>query len=188
MTSSNCLAVNLIRKDEITATLAVSRSRRRGDYADGEIGFLERLAPHLRRACELNLRLLAGHSADRGVLAAFDSLGIAALILDRQGRLLAANQAAEALLHAGTALYLDAEGRCHPQQAALEGPLAAEIAAAVAGPPRGGGAGLGSPVSLPRPAPLPPLQLSVTPLVSAGEGVARTLLLGERPAALILLI
>jgi DNA-binding CsgD family transcriptional regulator len=70
---------------------AIQRHAKNDDYADEELRILEALSPHLSRAATFTFRL--GIERARGALDAFERLGIAALALNRNGRVVALNAA-----------------------------------------------------------------------------------------------
>ncbi len=76
---------------------AIQRHAKNGDYADEELRLLDALSPHLSRAATFTFRL--GIERARGALDAFEQLGIAAIALNRNGRVVALNAASR--LHLG---------------------------------------------------------------------------------------
>lgn len=82
------------------------RHRRGAQFDRAQLGFVQELAPHVRRAVRLG-RVL-GHERHRADSAesALDALSVATLLLDRHGRLVHANDHGERLLRNGHGLRL----------------------------------------------------------------------------------
>ena len=80
-----------------TYAAAIQRLAKNDNYIDEELQILEALSPHLSRAATFTFRL--GIERARGALDAFEQLRIAALALNRNGRVVALNAAAR--LHLG---------------------------------------------------------------------------------------
>ena len=193
-----CLGVRIMDSPNLRVSLVQGRARRRGDASDAECRFAEALAPHLKRACALNLKLLRSDRHEHGVLAALDTIEIGAIALDARGCLLEANTTAQAIVATQAEIFLDAMGLCRAREPATDQALTAEIQAAtglLAGRGSGkrvkpGTAAGSAPrrLAVPRPPPQSPLWITITALHPQGEGVLYSLLLGERPATLVLLV
>lgn len=87
-------------EDGMAAIFGVQRDRGDGPFDDATELWLNRLAPHIRRALHIGRRLEASDRAAGSALDAFASWADAVLIADGGGRILFANGAAERLLAA----------------------------------------------------------------------------------------
>ncbi|HEV7265101.1 MAG TPA: helix-turn-helix transcriptional regulator [Falsiroseomonas sp.] len=170
------LGVNLLAEGSTArGWLFLFRGPRRGQFGSGEAQVLASLAPHLRRALELQRRLSGLEVRQGGAAAALDRLGQAALLVTADARVLLANRAAEAILVEGSGLLL-ARGRlaaCRPADTTRLQRLVADAATAAAG----------GPVALPRGEERTPLAAFIVPLPRPA-GLA-WLSSGELPAAVI---
>lgn len=143
-------------EDEI-ALLHLGRKRSDGDFGAEDVARLAVLAPHVRRAVQMQRRLALAEAAH----ASLDGLAWAIAFVDAEGRLLSCNAAAEALLAAGDGLALR-RGRLVAVAPRETGALRAAIrqaALAVAGaaaPP--------AVLALPRPSLKRALEVLVAPL------------------------
>lgn len=118
------------RDDEGRYTiLGFHRHRRAVQFDRAQLAFMQELAPHVRRA--VRLQRMLGHERRRADSAegALDALSVAALLLDRQGRLVHANAQGERLLRNGHGLRLR-NGQVIASDGALAGPVDALIARA----------------------------------------------------------
>jgi DNA-binding CsgD family transcriptional regulator/PAS domain-containing protein len=88
---------------DVSVNIAVLRAARRGTITPAEHVFFERVAPHLRRALRLDRELAATRMGRDLAIDALDRFGNAALVADGEGRVLYANQRAEAHLRAPAA-------------------------------------------------------------------------------------
>ncbi|HEX2257213.1 MAG TPA: helix-turn-helix transcriptional regulator, partial [Afifellaceae bacterium] len=96
----------LCRSEDRVLFVVASRPASSGRYDEGEARFLGDLLPHLRRAVRLSRKLLCSGT----MASAFQHLPHAVFIVDRAGRPVLKNGAAEALLNR-SGLRLDGEGR-----------------------------------------------------------------------------
>lgn len=104
------LGVDLRFDSGFEARLRVTRDASRSNFAAAEREALQELVPHLRGAIRLFERLQASraeHGVYRGVV---EQMGVAAIILDHDGKLVRANAVAERLLAEDDGLTL-ASGR-----------------------------------------------------------------------------
>ncbi len=150
-----------LRLGQETIFLSVMRAPGQPEFDDRDVADLRRLLPHLGRALHLRRHLLrrcATHSALRDLL---DALPLAVWIVDRDGRLVTMNAAADAQLARGVGLRL-VGGRLVAAGGADLGVLRREIHAAALAPSAGGGAG--GRVTLQRGQGHQPLVLHVAPL------------------------
>lgn len=73
----------------------------RDPFDQDRLDLLELLAPHLRRAVQMNIRLMQGDLDSRATAALLENAATAAFVIDGDARLLFANPAAEALFENG---------------------------------------------------------------------------------------
>jgi DNA-binding CsgD family transcriptional regulator len=132
----------------------------------------EALAPHLRRAVQLNRRLQMLAAERRWSLEALDRLTQGVLVVDAEARILLANRAAERALADGLAL---SDGALCSHRAAETAELHAAIAAC-----SGGLNWTSGTVTISRRAPRSPLSLLVLPHPSQSSWTA-----GPRAAAMV---
>jgi DNA-binding CsgD family transcriptional regulator/PAS domain-containing protein len=172
------LAIWLDRQGAVQPTFSVSRPPSVGEFerADIEVGRL--LRPHIQRAVTFADRLRQVSVPAAGATEALDLLRDAVLVLDRFGRPLHVNKAAERMLAArdGLSLY---EGRLRAATPLLSDRLDAILARAAgraASPPVAGA------MALPRPSGGPPLALLALPIRDALPWLG-----GEPPAVCVCL-
>ena len=159
------------------ATIAVARPRWGPRFGPAESALLSRLAPHLRRAMEVQRRLAAAAAAPpAGPLAeALDRLAAGIALSDAGGAVVWANRSAERLLRHGDGLSLDRGGVLRASAPGASEALRRLVRAAA-----GGAEGA---IPVPRPSGRAALALHAVPLPGrAGrEGAA------PRPSVLLLL-
>lgn len=100
------LGVDLRFESGFEARLRVTRDSSRPDFGAAEREALQALVPHLRHALRLFERLQAAgaeHGVYRGVV---EQMGVAAIILDHDGKVMRTNAVAERLLAEGDGLVL----------------------------------------------------------------------------------
>lgn len=130
-----------LRLGQETIYLTVMRAPGQPEFDARDIADVQRLLPHLGRALHLRRHLLrrcATHSALRDLL---DALPLAVWIVDRDGRLVTMNAAAEAQLARGVGLRLVGGRLVAAGGSDLGGALRREVHAAALAPSAGGGAG-----------------------------------------------
>jgi DNA-binding CsgD family transcriptional regulator len=98
------LFVNIVKGRDASAGVGFYRSAAKGPFEAEEERLLRRLAPHLRRAVTVNLKLGRIGMARDAVAETLTGLGYGALLVDDESRILFANAAAERLLRNGTGL------------------------------------------------------------------------------------
>jgi DNA-binding CsgD family transcriptional regulator/PAS domain-containing protein len=86
--------------------VGLSRGPRKGAFGPDELGRLERLAPHVRRAARVWAALGAAEESRRTLEAAFDQIAQPIFLVDASGRLRYANHAGTDLLNRGASLRL----------------------------------------------------------------------------------
>jgi DNA-binding CsgD family transcriptional regulator len=98
------LFANLTNAPTEVSGIGFNRSRRKGPFDQNEQQFLNTLAPHLQRAVSLNLRVLRSETARSDLSSILNNCEEGAFLVDKQARILFANNAGEAMLRAGTGL------------------------------------------------------------------------------------
>jgi DNA-binding CsgD family transcriptional regulator len=168
--SETALIINVAKEGAAGSGMGFYRSWRQGVFEHAEEQLLQALAPHLRRAVALNLRLARIEMQRDGSAEMLNRCADAAFLVDRQARILFANVVGEDMLRENAGLRLD------------KGSLAAATHAKtmvlrrlIAG---GGNAADGEVVILPGPA-----GAKLTALVLPLR--AETSWLTERPAAIV---
>lgn len=92
------LSVNIAREGTAASGMAFSRTRRDGGFEREDLRLLGALAPHLRRAVALNLRLARLDMQRTSTAEMLDRCPDGALLVDAQAHILLANAAAEKML------------------------------------------------------------------------------------------
>ena len=88
--------VNAISKPEFKVSVNIERSEAKGPFHTDDIAVLKSLLPHLRRACELRLRMHDYQAAALAERDALDALPTGIITFDTRHRVLFANAAARA--------------------------------------------------------------------------------------------
>lgn len=103
-----CYAVGSVFSLEgpLRGQIGIHRPKAAGDFELEDRAALEYLLPHLRRGMQLRRRLAEAKARQDAERQALDGLAMGALLLDRHGRVLFANQAAEGLLRQADGLFL----------------------------------------------------------------------------------
>jgi DNA-binding CsgD family transcriptional regulator/PAS domain-containing protein len=120
-----------------------------------QLRLLRTLAPHLRRAVQMNIRLAQGDLQTEATATLLREMGAAAFVLDADGRVLFANAAAEDLFRSGAVRMV--------QGVVSHGEGVDDLRLAAARCAMGGADASGAVVETPRPR-LGPLRLQVTPV------------------------
>ena len=147
------------------------------EFEPNDVRLYRRLAPHLQRAVQLNVRLARLDMQCAASADALDRLEQGAFLVDAAGRVLFANQEAGRLTEINGALRLVA-GILRARSASDTAKLHALIAGCGE---RGEAAGIGGSLSLPRGSDRTAITLSVLPLRSE----APAFFLASRPAAIV---
>lgn len=134
------LFANLAKAPTEVAGIGFNRSWRKGRFDQNEHQLLNALAPHLQRAVSLNLRVLRSETARRDLSSILNNCEEGAFLVDKQARILFANNAGEAMLRDGTGLRAS-DGRLATTVAAKTEALRAMLS---------GGAGARSMLATPR--------------------------------------
>jgi DNA-binding CsgD family transcriptional regulator len=173
------------------ANVCVLRSTRDGEFGPEEVQLLSRLAPHLRRAVAVHIRLAEAEGERRVSAEALERLPRAAFVVDGAAVVRHANAAGAALLAArDSGLRADpgdggALRAARSEETALLRRLAA---AAVPGRGADSAAAGGGHVCLSRPPPRPPLVATAVPLSASGIAASGLALAGLPPEAMALLL
>jgi DNA-binding CsgD family transcriptional regulator len=173
-----------MRSGSLAFLCGVQRSRERGAFAPTDLQRMKVLFPHLERAVRMHRRLVQAGGLKDGMTAALDRMPLGAILADRFGRAVWLNRPAEDLVRHADGLRLR-DGRI---EATVNNGVSAElrrlilgttaVAASGAGAARQGGmavangddlAQAGGLLQLPRPWPLRPLTVMVTPLAAPGR-------------------
>ena len=101
-----CLAAAFTVREGQTGLWAIMRGQKGGSFTERERDRLDLLLPHIRRAVDLQSRLGFAATQIRSLEAALDVLAMPAFVLDRAGRLLYGNEAAEAALGTDEPVHL----------------------------------------------------------------------------------
>lgn len=100
------LGVDLRFDSGFEARLRVMRDNSRSDFGAAERDALQEIVPHLRDAIRLFERLQASGAEDGVYRGVVEQMGVAAIILDHDGKVMRANAVAERLLAAADGLAL----------------------------------------------------------------------------------
>lgn len=146
------------------AYLACMRKKREGGFGDAEGTALEILMPHLQRALMLHLQMGRMEAKAEGMGEALDVFGHAVFGVNGEGRVMAANRAAEEIVRKGDGLRIMA-GRLEAEDAGEDSHLQAMLGW------RDGGVGAAARMSARRSMRLsrrlsPPLSVVLVPLPS----------------------
>ncbi|MCC6776415.1 MAG: hypothetical protein IT537_07225 [Hyphomicrobiales bacterium] len=123
--------------DDHSGFAAFHWPRRHGHAQKSDIRLFKRLVPHLERAVQINARIGSLEQHNAVTRAVLDGLGHGVVLLDRGGRAVLVNRAAEAILGAGDGIALAATGIV-ASRAQDDAALRRLIAAAAAMPAAGG--------------------------------------------------
>jgi DNA-binding CsgD family transcriptional regulator len=195
----------VMRSGSLAFLCGVQRSRERGAFASAELQRMNALFPHLERAVRIHRRLVQAGGLKDGMTAALDRMPLAAILADRFGRAVWLNRPAEELVRRADGLRVR-DGRIEATvsngvSAALRrlilgaaagaetnGAGAPILSAAANGDGLAGAAEEGGLLQLPRPWPLRPLTVMVTPLAVPGRLADAALDFDlARPTALLLI-
>ena len=93
-------------RDGSAQRIRITRPKETGRFTREDREFLSLLAPHLKRAIEMQVMLEQSELVHAQYVEACDRMGIATLILDTKGKLLQHNKSAETLLHENDGLSI----------------------------------------------------------------------------------
>lgn len=111
--SAQILGVDLHAPSGASFRLRVTRDQSQPDFAEREKELIQSLVPHLRIALDLHARLMTTQAEQQVFSSAMAGLAVATLILNKDGRIMRRNAAAERLLQHGT-IITERQGRVEP--------------------------------------------------------------------------
>jgi DNA-binding CsgD family transcriptional regulator len=152
------LTAYVLAEGDWRATISIGRSPRRGEWEREHLDLMRRLAPHLHRAAQFNLRLGEARLAEASTAEALDGLTPAVIIVGGDSQVQFVNSAASAIVAEADGLSIDRTG-LRAAVAAESAVLRKLIARAAAGTPAAGGM-----LTLSRPSQRRPLAVLVAPL------------------------
>jgi PAS domain-containing protein len=156
------LACYVLKEGAASGVVSVARGVAKGEFERNEVdAFTHTIAPHLRRAAQMQVRLMRAELQHAGLVEAMDRLADGVMLLGADGRMLHANRAAQELLREGDGLRL-ARGRLHAAHSSDAGALRRLIADAVGN--NGAISEADDTLAIRRPEPRPPLRAVVVPL------------------------
>lgn len=129
---SDAVGVVVHREGSRFTWLATMRSRGADDLDRGDLDALARLAPHVTRALRVAQRLDVLTNRQRALQDALSQVAHATMLVDRRGRLVFANPAAEALLGGQQALTV-MHGRVTARNPSADAALQAALAGSMPG-------------------------------------------------------
>ncbi|MDO9708627.1 helix-turn-helix transcriptional regulator [Paracraurococcus lichenis] len=176
----NCRAAQ--QPNGLLANICLFRTAAQGDFGPAEVARYRRLAPHLCRAAAVEIRVAEAEGERHALAEALERLSAAAFVVDAAATVLRANAAGAALLAARDGLQND-NGGGGALRAALPSDTAALRRLVAAANGAGQGVQGGTRLCLARPAPRPPLVVTVLPLGACGGAAS-----GLPPAAVALLL
>jgi DNA-binding CsgD family transcriptional regulator/PAS domain-containing protein len=156
------LACYVLKEGATSGVVSVARGAGKGEFERGEVeAFAHTIAPHLRRAAQMQVRLMRAEFQSAGSAEAMDRLADAIILLGAGGHVLHTNRAAQELLREGDGLQLGRDGllAAHNGDATA---LRRLVADAVDN--NGAMSGADGVLAIRRPAPLPPLTMVVVPI------------------------
>jgi DNA-binding CsgD family transcriptional regulator len=172
------MAVKVLDEGTVAAVVVVARGPDAGEFGRTDVAMLARLAPHLRRAVQVNHRLSLSHGVAAATADALDRLPQGTILADASARVLLANRAARVILAAADGLYAGPDG-LRADGAAQTDELRRRIARAAL-PPGGEGSPPGA-MAVARRSGRRPLSVMVAPCQREGSwGLAR-----QTPAVLV---
>jgi DNA-binding CsgD family transcriptional regulator/PAS domain-containing protein len=154
---SGSVTILLARARGQEACLGVTRGFNSEVFSEAQTAFVQRLAPHVRRALGLNRRLAALQDERDALETALDRMNAAVVLLDEKGTIRYCNEASQQLLRKRDGLTV-LRGRLTAFDPRAQTTLTELVRAAMAARGARGGS-----VSLPRQPPAHPLHLRVMP-------------------------
>jgi DNA-binding CsgD family transcriptional regulator len=154
----------IFREQSVSSIVGAIRSTRAAPFGEREISLVRTLIPHLQRAVRLRRRIASLESQKGAATNALDSWSLGVILLDRAGRVILTNRAADEIVRGRDGLTIGTDGL----QAALAGETAELrrlIHGAVGRTPSGS---LPGALTLSRPSFKRPLSLLVTPACDHG--------------------
>ncbi|THD61682.1 helix-turn-helix transcriptional regulator [Phenylobacterium sp.] len=163
----SCLMVRLAVRGSETATINITRGRRRGQFDFADLELARSLHPHLLRAFDLGQKLATDRALGGGLTAVFDASPHGLFLTDGEGRVQRMNAAGEAMAMARSGLLL-AGGRLAATDPAAARTLQGLVAKAAA---RDASARAGGSTSLPTANGTACLSATVAPVRADGLGL-----------------
>jgi len=166
----------------VVGNVCILRAADQGEFGPEEVKLLESLAPHLRRAVAVHVRLAEAEGQHRALSETLDRLSQAAFLVDAASVVRLANTAGAELLAKRDGLFSDAKDGMAlralqtGETTALRHLIAASLRSDAAGPPRAGRLRLSRSDKA-------ALMATVVPLTAAGLATA-----GLRPDPAVLLL
>jgi DNA-binding CsgD family transcriptional regulator len=158
------VGASLVAEDHFSALVCISNARGKDCLSPEQLQIFEAVVRHFARALRINRRLWELELNHVAATARFEAFSQGALLADASGRVIRANAAGKAMLDDGRGINLD-KGRL----AATGCPgLLQELIASCSQTTLAAG-GPGGELKIPRERPLPPLDVTVTPLRSKGK-------------------
>jgi PAS domain-containing protein len=113
------MSTHLIKTETLSLYAVLHRTPDQGHFTRQDAVLLERIAPHLRRAAKIQVKLEEVEAARRSSEAALDHLTFGLLTVDRDGRVLSMNHMAEDVLagHDGLVVRRGCLTTTHPAEA-----------------------------------------------------------------------
>jgi DNA-binding CsgD family transcriptional regulator/PAS domain-containing protein len=161
------MATKVLHEGSVAAVLVVARRPDQGEFGRADAELLAKLAPHLRRAVQVNRRLSLSHGVAAATAHALDHLPQGVMLADASGRVIFANRAAGEILAAADGLHSGPAG-LGADGLAQTGELRRRIGRAAL-PPNGDGASAGA-LALTRRSGRRPLSVLVAPCRRGGPG------------------
>ena len=156
------LACYVLKEGAASGVVSVAREVAKGEFERSEIdAFTRTIAPHLRRATQMQVRLMRAERQHAASVEAMDRLGDGIILLSADARMLHANGAARELLREGDGLRL-VRGRLHA--AHNNDAVVLRRLVADAGGSNGTISGADGVLAIRRPEPRPPLTAVVVPI------------------------
>ena len=152
------LTLVLARDDRHEACMSMVRAVGIDPFTEEQVSFVQRLAPHLRRAIGLNRRLIGLENKLGGLETALGSIETAVFVLDRAGVICYSNAAGQKLLEKRDGLQVS-RGRLRADSSSAQNFLAELMHQALK--PQGG---RGGSVSVPRRYSMRPLLVQIMPI------------------------
>jgi DNA-binding CsgD family transcriptional regulator len=102
----------IFQKDDPGVRLFTMRSSQQGPFTNSDVENYWRLMPHLQRACLLFIKQAEAQMLRDCSLNSLNALPMGVILLNRNGKALFGNRAAEKIIERNDGFSLDAEGYC----------------------------------------------------------------------------
>jgi DNA-binding CsgD family transcriptional regulator len=154
----------LLASSDDYACISVQRAPKQGHVQQRDIALMARIVPHVRQACEVARRLGEAGEAHHSLERALDWLADGVIVIGRDGTVVYANEAAQAISRRGDGVRLR-NGAIELAAADARARLGAALAGVVRLRDGDAAAAAGSDFPVPRSAGAPPYLVSVRPLM-----------------------